>query len=568
MGLCLSVVLGLRRWRVRPKGRLLGGLLWGVSGLLGSLLQAQFVEERPLSNDFYKARREALRALLPPRAVAVFFAAPVRNRSNSVDYVYHPQRDFFYLTGFSAPHTLLLVFKEPQTNPKTDRHFDEVLFTRTRDARKELYDGTRLSPEAAMQELGIAEAYSAGNFAELALDFDALDKVFFLPLPEDVRNTKDTADLYDLILQFKQKVRYPVDYNADVHALYQQVSQKEFLLRPDAAEEIDRLLEKQPQLRADPLWQRLVAAATPEQRLQASASLGPSYRRLDANTLPQHMTTLREIKTQEEIRLLRRAIRISCIAQNEVMRSIHPNMSEREVQGIHEFIYRKYGVAHEGYPSIVGSGHNGCVLHYIQNAKGRLGENQLILMDLGAEYHGYTADVTRTIPVGGRFTQEQRQIYDIVLAAQEKTLSICRPGATFSQINKVARGAVAQGLQRLGLLSKEEEVRHYLPHGVTHHIGLDVHDRGHYDSLAQNMVITIEPGIYVPENSPCDEKWWGIAIRIEDDILITEAGYELLSADSPRRAEDIEALMREPKTLFYDYQLPPLDSLERTDRGR
>ena len=529
-----------------------------------SEVRSQFADEQPLSPTFYKQRRAALRKLMPARSVAVFFAAPVRNRSNDVNYIYHPQRDFFYLTGFDEPHTLLLIFKELQTDPKTGRRFDEVLFTRSRNPREELYEGTRTSPKAAMQQLGITQAYSATEFSQLQIDFGSLDEILHLPLPNDLRNGKDTSDLYDLVLQFKQKVQYPIDYSADLRALYQKVSQKSFLNRSDAAVQLAKLLEQRPELRQDPSWQRLASATTPEQRIQASHTLHPTYKKIDPISLQQKMTTLRQIKTEEEVALLRRAVNISCVAQNEVMRSVHPNMSEQEVQGIHEFIYKKYGILHEGYSSIVGAGHNGCILHYTKNNKGRIGKNQLILMDLGAEYHGYTADVTRTIPSSGRFTAEQRALYELVLKAQQKTLRICKPGTHFSQINSVALAAVAEGLEQLGLITSAEQARHYLPHGVTHHIGLDVHDPGDYQGLAKNMVITIEPGIYVPEGSPCDKKWWGIAIRIEDNILITETGYELLSAHSPRTVEEIEKLMAGPKSIFYDYRLPSPDLLQKS----
>ena len=526
---------------------------------------AQFSGEQPLLPSFYKQRREALRRLMPPRSVAVFFAAPIRTRSNDVRYAYHPERNFFYLTGFSAPHTLLLIFKEPQVDPSTARRFSEVLFTRTRHPRQELYEGPRLSPEEAMSQLGIQQAYLASDFARTQIDFAGLEKIMFLPLPTDLRDTQDMSDLYDLILQFKKKVQYPIDYTADRHALYEEVAQKSFLTHPSAASRIEELLESCPELREDAIWQRLSTASTPEQRLEVSSLLNPVYKKLDPSSLSQHMTTLREIKTPEEIALLRRAIDISCTAQNEVMRSIHPQMSEQEVRGIHEFIYRKYGASQEGYPSIVGAGNNGCVLHYIQNNKKKIGEHQLVLMDLGAEYHGYTADVTRTIPASGRFTKEQRAIYEIVLSTQEEVFRICKPGTSFSQINSTALQAIARGLKGLGVIDTLSAARRYLPHGVTHHIGLDVHDLGHYQQLEENMVITIEPGIYIPEGSPCDKKWWGTAIRIEDDILITSTAYEILSARSPRRAEEIEQLMAAPKSIFYDYNLPSLKKEDTTD---
>jgi len=220
-------------------------------------------------------------------------------------------------------------------------------------------------------------------------------------------------------------------------------------------------------------------------------------------------------------------------------------------------VYKKYGAAHEGYPSIVGAGENACVLHYITNDKKDL-KNQLILMDLGAEYNGYTADVTRTIPVSGKFSPEQKALYQIVYEAQNAGIQAAQKGASFRAIGEACGAVVKKGLMDLGLIETPEEYRRYLPHGVAHHIGLDVHDPGIYDKLDTDMVITVEPGIYVPEGSPCDPKWWNIGIRIEDDILITEKGPINLSAAAPRAWDAIEKLMAEDSPLD-DFKLPALN---------
>ena len=221
-----------------------------------------------------------------------------------------------------------------------------------------------------------------------------------------------------------------------------------------------------------------------------------------------------------------------------------------------QLVFKKYGAAHEGYPSIVGAGDNACVLHYITNDKTDL-KNQLILMDLGAEYKGYTADVTRTIPVSGTFTPEQKALYQIVYDAQTAGINAAVAGASFTAISEVTYEVVKTGLLELGLIQESKEYRRYLPHGIAHHIGLDVHDPGLYENLAPNMVITVEPGIYVPEGSPCDPKWWNIGIRIEDDILITAEGPVNLSKDAPRSWQEIEKVMLE-KSALDDFILPPL----------
>jgi Xaa-Pro aminopeptidase len=278
---------------------------------------------------------------------------------------------------------------------------------------------------------------------------------------------------------------------------------------------------------------------------------------LDSSMISEIMNTLRETKTEEELVLLKKAIEISAVGQIEVMKALHPNMSETEIQGVHEYVYRKYGAAHEGYPSIVGGGNNGCILHYIENNKTKVG-NDLVLMDLGAEYHGYTADVTRTIPADGTFSKEQKAIYDIVYDAQEAGIAASVVGAAFKAPGTAASEVVAKGLLKLGIIKEVSEARTYFPHGTSHYLGLDVHDKGTYGAFKPNTIITVEPGIYIPEGSDCDKKWWGIAVRIEDDILITEKAPINLSAMAPRTTEAIEAMMKQPSPLD-NFVLPSLD---------
>jgi Xaa-Pro aminopeptidase len=183
-------------------------------------------------------------------------------------------------------------------------------------------------------------------------------------------------------------------------------------------------------------------------------------------------------------------------------------------------------------------------------------------MDVGAEYHGYTADVTRTIPANGKFSEEQKIIYNLVYEAQEAAFKILKDGAKWRDASKAARDVIADGLFKLGITKNRSDVDIYYPHGLSHHIGLDVHDRGSYETLKKDMVITIEPGIYIPPNSKCDKRWWNIAVRIEDDALITQNGYELLSAFAPRKAEEIEKMIAE-KSALDDFSLPKLKSAEK-----
>jgi len=461
-----------------------------------------------LGSDFHKDRRAAVRAKLPDNSVAVFFANAVRNRANDVEYIYHQDPNFYYLTGHKEPHSVLLIFKDKQQGEKST--YDEIIFVRGRDALKELYNGRRLGKEGAREKLGINVVFEGADFNNYNLDFSKFDKVLFYDFFDDVRDQEEEGDLFDLIASFKQKVNY-----------------------------------------------------------DQGTSLNPEPRKnnLDMTTLDQVMAELRGIKQPDELELLRKAVNISSAAQAEVMRAMKPGMSETEIQGLHEFIFKKYRAEYEGYPSIVGAGHNGCVLHYIDNYKPDIADGELILMDLGAEYHGYTADVTRTIPVNGKFTKEQKLIYDLVYEAQEAAREVCKPGTTFDELYAATADVVNGGLVELGLykstrpidfINTETGRNRYYPHGCCHHIGLDVHDKGEYDVLRENMVITIEPGIYIPAGSPADEKWWDIPVRIEDDFLVTKDGCELLSDMAPRTSDEIEELMKE-ESAFEGIVLPDID---------
>jgi len=232
-------------------------------------------------------------------------------------------------------------------------------------------------------------------------------------------------------------------------------------------------------------------------------------------------------------------------------------MSENEADGIHAYIHKKYGAEGEGYPPIVGAGANGCILHYGENNAVKI-DNQLLLMDVGSEYHGYSADVTRTVPANGKFTEEQKAIYQIVYDAQEEVFKLCKEGTPIQDLTKRSREVVAAGLIKLGIITDPKDARIYYPHGCSHFLGLDVHDKGNYmGMLKENMILTVEPGIYIPANSKCDKKWWNIGVRIEDDILIKKDSYENLSAESPRKWQDVEALAKQ-KSTFNDMKFPKI----------
>lgn len=520
------------------------------------IAQSQYSSDY-LGKEFHKERRQLLREKMPANSVAVMFANPVRNRANDVEYIYHPDPDFYYLTGYREPHSVVLIFKEKQKGPDGST-FSEVLFTQKRDARSEMYNGERLGVEGAKQMLGFEAAYDAKEFKNFKMDFSVFDKILFLNLPGDVRDdAEDEADLYSLLLQFKNKVDYPVDFNADKYRIYDYIKSEEFLNNPQAAQILRRLVNSFPEFASNEKIKAILQAKSSEQREMLIDELPEPDQKLDGTALEQYMTDLREVKAAEEIALMRKAVDVSCVAQAEVYKAMHPGMSESEVQGIHEFVFKKYGAEDLGYPSIVGSGNNGCTLHYISNNRMDI-KKDLVLMDLGAQYRGYTADVTRTIPASGKFTKEQRAIYELVLKAQEEAFKNSKPGNMINANTLICQQVINKGLAELGIIANEKTPHNYFPHGVSHHIGLDVHDRGNYQQFKENMVLTVEPGIYIREGSPCDKKWWGIAVRIEDDILITKDGYELLSTRAPRTVEEIEKLMAE-ESIFSNYTLPELD---------
>jgi len=286
-------------------------------------------------------------------------------------------------------------------------------------------------------------------------------------------------------------------------------------------------------------------ADSPEKRMAVKDKL--PQQKVDLFLLTEIMDGLREVKTVEEQKLMKTAAKISAIGQIEVMKAAKPGMSEREIQGIHEFIYKRYGAEDVGYPSIVGAGNNGCVLHYIANDLESISD-RLLLMDLGAEWKGYTADVTRTIPVNGKFNEEEKAIYELVLKSQDAGIALSKIGTDFATIGAETRRIINEGLADLGII-EEGQSHNYFPHGTSHHVGLDVHDRGSRGPLKEGAIITVEPGIYIPEGSACDKKWWGIAVRIEDDILVTSNGPVNLSGDAPRSVNAIEQMMRIPSVL-------------------
>lgn len=439
-----------------------------------------------LGPEFHKKKRQEFRSLMPTNSVAFIFTSPIMKRSNDTDYMYHQDPNFYYLTGWREPHGVLVIFKDDQFD--SDGSYNEIMYVRERNEYREMWDGRRLGIKGA-NKMSFDRVKLRSEFIENTIPIENFTNILNTNIRDDVRDFKD--DKYDLF---------------DIQNKFQEIVSK-----------------------------------------KESDMLGDLNKQFFSSSINQIMSKLRQTKDPLEIELLTKAIRISALAQIEVMRAIHNDMTEREVQGIHEFIYRKYGAAHEGYNSIVGAGGNACVLHYVTNEDMDI-KDKLILMDVGAEYRGYTADVTRTIPVNGKFNNEQKIIYDLVYKSQEEAIKEAIIGNSFNDIYLKSYDIIAKGLIDLGIINDYREARKYYPHGVSHHIGLDVHDPGSRD-LMENMVITVEPGIYIPENSNTDPKWWNIGVRIEDDILITNSGPVNLSIDAPRRSDEIEVIMAQDSPI-------------------
>ena len=280
-----------------------------------------------LKPSFHAEKRAQLRSIMPNNSVAIFFANPIRNRANDTDYLYHQDPNFYYLTGYPEPHAVLLIFKDFQTSDQGK--YNEILFVQPRNPMAELWLGRRLGDEGAKDKLALNNVFNNTEFENYNLDFSKFDQVLFYDFFNDVRDdARNKSDLFDLIAQFKAKVGYPTD-------------------APTLVQE-------------------------------------PERQNLNTSLLDTLMANMRGIKTAEEIALIRKAVDISCIGQVEVMKAMKPGMSEREVQGIHEFVFKKYGSEYEGYNSIVGAGNNGCILHYVENNLPEVVSNEMILMDLGS----------------------------------------------------------------------------------------------------------------------------------------------------------------------------------------
>lgn len=491
-----------------------------------------------LPPSFHADRRARVREALPAGAVAVVFSAPERQRLNDSDFEYRQDGDLYYLTGTHEPESVLILAREPFT--LDGRAVSEVLLVPPRDAYTEVWVGRRFGPERAQRELGVEAAVVNARFAEVLRTATAGRTVYLPTLP--LHPTKGLAAQLDTL-----RARVPM-LPEEGNGYVRNAVRAALNVRDAAA--FGSLRQA--------IGTRLAAGDFRDARLQGAVRAfqgAADYAAWDAwrtanlgslaNTalLPGVLGQMRMVKTADEMRLLRKAIDASVEGHREAMRVAAAGMREADVEAVAEYVFVRNGAETVGYPSIVGAGENATILHYNTNRR-LLQPGELVLMDMGAEVRGYTADVTRTVPVDGRFTAEQKAIYDLVLRAQQAGIDAARAGAPFTAPGAAATRVIQQGLRDLGLIKTEADVRRFFMHGTSHHIGLFVHDVGQ-GPLVPGAVVTVEPGIYIRPSEDVDPKWWNIGVRIEDDILVTDGDPVNLSAGAPRTTEAIEAIMRE-----------------------
>ncbi len=433
-----------------------------------------------ISKQEFARRRKNLMAQLEPDSIAIVPSARELTRNRDCDYPFRQDSDFFYLTGFSEPEAVLVLLPGR-------KHGQYVLFCRDRDPAMELWNGYRAGPEGACADFAADDAFPIS----------------------------DIDDILPGLIEGRERVYYAMGGHA----------------------EFDRKVMS---------WVNVI-------RSKVRSGAHPPGEFLDLNHL---LHDLRLYKSAAEIRVMRKAAKISAAAHVRAMQFCKPGVNEYELEAEIRHEFASNGARDAAYSTIVGAGNNGCILHYIENCE-TVKDGDLVLIDAGCELQCYAADITRTFPANGKFSKEQKALYELVLKAQLAAIKIIKPGSHWNQAHDVTVKVITKGLVELGLLKgtvkkliEAGAYKDFYMHRAGHWLGMDVHDVGDYKVgdewrvLEEGMVLTVEPGIYVaPDNKKVAKKWRGIGIRIEDDVLVTKEGHDVLSDEVPKTVKEIEALM-------------------------
>jgi Xaa-Pro aminopeptidase len=418
---------------------------------------------------------------LPAGSVAVIPGGREIRRNADTDFEFRQDSDFYFLTGLNEPDCVAVIAPSHPTH----RY---ILFVRPRRREEEIWTGLRTGVEGAVREFGADAAYDIGQIDQI--------------LPR---------------------------YLADAETLY---------YRFGLHESFD---------------QRIISTLSRLRELVRTGVYGPGT--IVDPSFILHEMRLR--KSPKEIEHLRHAARISAAGHVAAMRECRPGMYEYQLEATVEYTFRRHGATGPAYPSIVGSGYNTTILHYNTNQE-QIDDGDLVLIDAGAEYKNFAGDITRTFPANGRFTPAQQAIYDAVLHANQEVISMVRPGVSFMALHEHAVSVIAHSLVDLGLLSgspaeviEKGTYRKFFMHRTGHWLGMDVHDVGRYKTrddwriLEPGMVFTVEPGLYIAAGAELvPEEFFNIGIRIEDDVVVTDTGCEVLTSDVPKTRHEIEALMK------------------------
>ncbi|ADJ27503.1 Xaa-Pro aminopeptidase [Nitrosococcus watsonii] len=428
----------------------------------------------------FARRRKRLLQMMGEDSIAILPTASIYPRNRDVMFPFRADSDFYYLTGFPEPEAVA-VFVPGR------KHGEYLLFCREQDPEKEIWEGRRASTQGACKYYGADDSF---------------------PIT-------DIDDILPGLLEDKARVYYAMGYYPAFD-------------------------------------QRMIGWVNHIRRASRAGKRPPG----EFIALDHLLHEMRLIKSAQEIKTMREAARISAQAHIRAMEICQPGIMEYQIEAEYLHHFFSHGCRAPAYPSIVGSGGNACILHYTDN-NARLKKGDLLLIDAGAEYDYYAADITRTFPVSGRFSSAQRSIYELVLEAQLAAIAEVQPGNHWNQPHEAAVQVLTEGLAALGLLKgrvstllKKEHYRRFYMHRTGHWLGMDVHDVGDYKvdgewrTFEPGMTLTVEPGVYIPADSQgIAKKWWNIGVRIEDDVLVTKEGCELLSADVPKTVDEIETLM-------------------------